>query len=136
MSDITVPVRVMIPAAQYRHLTKIAEANGTTVGALAQELMRRGAQANGVGEGYAPVRTVTEAPLPEKADDIRRLHAAGHTDAEIARMLGLTLDTVKGRRQRLGLRSTPGRRPPAVQQRLNEQALKTIAADPAETSNT
>jgi DNA invertase Pin-like site-specific DNA recombinase len=134
VSDITVPVRVMIPAAQYRHLSAVADAHGTTVAALAQELMRRGAQANGVGEGYASVRGVTEAPLPEKADDIRRLHAAGHTDAEIARMLGLTLDTVKGRRQRLGLRSTPGRRPPAVQQRLSEQAFKTIAAQSAEKS--
>lgn len=46
-------------------------------------------------------------PNVTDADAIARLWREGHTDAEIARVLGITAKAVKGRRHRLGLLGDP-----------------------------
>lgn len=127
----TVPVRVMLPAAQYRQLAMVAKAHNVTVGALVHELVRRSAVA-----GIPATRQPKEPTEERQAEDteIRRLHALGHTTEQIAAVLGVTKNVARNRRRALGLTSTPGRKNLTETQRLANLTPITTAAHAAERS--
>jgi DNA-binding NarL/FixJ family response regulator len=88
--DLTVPVRVDLPASQFRALDRLSKAHGTTVRSLVRECVRRQL----LGE------TKPEDPRDLR---IREMHAQGLSDNKIGQQLGMAHSTVSARRNRMGL---------------------------------
>ena len=110
--EMTVQVRVELPASQFRALEQLADAHTTTVRSLVRECVRR--QLKGKPEALVP-----KEPHKRVGDQhlqaIRDLNAAGLSDSEIGRRLGIAHSTVSLRRNRMGLPArAAGRRPQAV----------------------
>jgi hypothetical protein len=127
----SVPVRVMIPAAQYRQLAMVAKTHNITVGALVHELVRRSA-VKGIPASRVPKEPTEEQVARDR--EIRRLYASQHTDEQIAAVLGVTKYVARNRRRALGLASQPGRKNLTETQRLANLTPITTAAHAAEKS--
>jgi DNA invertase Pin-like site-specific DNA recombinase len=110
--DFDVPVKTLLPAAQFKVLNRIATEKKTNVGTLVRELVRR--QLDGDAPVYtAPVPSTSVGRAgrlfgPEQIDKLRELYERGLSDVQIATELGYTTSTVHRRRNELGL---PSKRP-------------------------